>query len=90
MPYIFTLFYQQFPPEEYQKQASLSAADEYGFGQVEKFDKFIFEFKDPEKLGKDEVTIGSRDNFKGLGKEYNPLIIAPQGEPMFEIYRKGN
>ncbi len=88
MPYIFTLFYQQYPPEKYQKQASLSAADEYGFGQVEKFDKFTFEFKNPEKLGKNEVTIGSRDNFKGLGKEYNPLIIAPQGEPMFEIYRK--
>ena len=88
MPYIFTLFYQQYPPEKYQKEAHLSAPDEYGFGQVEKFDKFSFEFKDPTQLKKNEVTIGSRDNFQGLSKEYQPLIIAPQGEPMFEIFRK--
>lgn len=88
MPYIFTLFYQKYPPEKYQKEAHLSAADEYGFGQVEKFDKFFFEFKDPKLLKKNEVVIGSRDNFKGLNIEYNPTVIAPQGEPMFEIYKK--
>lgn len=87
-PYIFTLFYLHYSPAKYQKEAQLSAADEYGFGQVAKFDKFIFAFKDPEKLQKNEVVIGSRDNFKGLKKEYNQIIIAPQGEPMFEIYRK--
>jgi len=88
MPYIFTLFYQQYPPEKYQKEAHLSAADEYGFGQVEKFDKFVFEFRNPELLKEGEVLIGTRDNFKGLGKEYNPIMISPQGEPMFGIYRK--
>lgn len=88
MPYIFTLFYQQYPPNIYQKEAYLSAADEYGFGQVEKFNKFVFEFRDPELLKKNEVVIGSRDNFKGLKKEYNPIIISPQGEPMFEIFKK--
>jgi hypothetical protein len=88
MPYIFTLFYLNYPPEEYQRQAQLSAPDEYGFGQVEGFDKFTFEFIDPEKAEKNSVIIGSRDNFKGLKKEYNPLIIAPQGESMFMIYRK--
>ena len=87
-PYIFTLFYQKYPPATYQKEAHLSAPDEYGFGQVEKFDKYIFEFKDPEKLQKNEITIGTRDNFKGLKKEYNPIMIAPQGEPMFEMYKK--
>ena len=91
MPYIFTLFYQQYPPLKYQKEASLSTPDEYGFGQVEKFDKFTFEFKDPGLLKKGEITIGSRDNFKGLNNIYdstNSIIIAPQNEPMFEIYRK--
>ena len=88
MPYIFTLFYQQYPPEKYQKEAQLSTPDEYGFGQVEKFDKFTFEFKDPEKLVKNEVTIGSRDNFKGLKKDYAPQVIIPQGELMFEIYKR--
>lgn len=88
MPYIFTLFYLNYPPEKYQKQAHLSAPDEYGFGQVESFDKFTFEFIDPEKVEKGSIIIGSRDNFKGLKKEYNPLVIAPQGEPMFMIYKK--
>lgn len=88
MPYIFTLFYQVYPPEKYQEQAHLSKADEYGFGQVDGFDKFTFEFIDPEKAEEGSVIIGSRDNFKGLKKEYNPLVIAPQGEPMFMIYHK--
>ena len=86
MPYIFTLFYSKYPPEKYQKQAHLSAPDEYGFGQVEGFDKFVFTFKNPEKLEKGAVTIGSRNDFTGLGKNYSPTIIAPQNEPMFEIY----
>jgi 4-amino-4-deoxy-L-arabinose transferase-like glycosyltransferase len=87
-PYIFTLFYLQYPPKKYQKEAVLSSPDEYGFGQVNKFDKFIFEFKDPEKLKKGEVAIGTRDNFQGLKINNTPRIIAPQGEPMFEIYKK--
>ena len=41
-PYIFLLFYLEYPPGQYQKQASLTPPDEYGFGQVEKFDKFTF------------------------------------------------
>lgn len=88
-PYIFTLFYLQYPPERYQKEAILSAADEYGFGQVEKFDKFTFKFRDPSSLKKNEVVIGSRNDFEGLRKAYNPIVsIEPQGEPMFGIYKK--
>ncbi|MCX6730813.1 MAG: hypothetical protein NTZ55_03120 [Candidatus Roizmanbacteria bacterium] len=90
MPYIFTLFYQQYPPEQYQKEAALSTPDEYGFGQVEKFDKYLFEFKNPSKLQFNEVVVGSRDNFRGIEKQYNPTVIAPQGELMFEIYKKSN
>lgn len=41
-PYIFLLFFNKYPPTSYQKQAKLTAPDKYGFGQVEKFDKFIF------------------------------------------------
>lgn len=43
-PYIFLLFYLQYPPAKYQRQAQLSSPDEYGFGQVEGFDKFDFNF----------------------------------------------
>jgi len=88
MPYIFALFYLNYPPEKYQKVAHLSPLDEYGFGQVLGFDKFTFEFKDPTLLKKGEVTIGSRSDFIGFQKKYETIHIAPQGELMFEIYRK--
>ena len=53
---IFLLFYLKYDPEMYQKQAMLTAPDEYGFGQVEKFDKFIFEFKWPKDLQKTQYS----------------------------------
>ncbi|OGK62026.1 hypothetical protein A2334_04105 [Candidatus Roizmanbacteria bacterium RIFOXYB2_FULL_38_10] len=91
MPYIFMLFYLQIQPKEYQKQASLTPADEYGFGQVEKFDKFIFEFKWPRDVEKNSVIVGSIDDFKNMPSE---LKIEPDklksvqvfSETMFQIY----
>lgn len=60
--YIFMLFYLAYPPEKYQPQANLSGPDEYGFGQVEKFDKFVFSF--PQKIvGTNEVVIGAPKDF---------------------------
>ncbi len=86
-PYIFTLFYLNYPPFRYQKEALLSGADEYGFGQVDRFDKFVFEFTPPEKLKGRYAVIGSVDNFKGLGLDENQLkTVAVNGEPMFRIY----
>lgn len=41
--YIHYLFYLKYPPSEYQKQAKLGALNEFGFGQVEGFDKFKFQ-----------------------------------------------
>ncbi len=93
MPYIFTLFYLKYPPEEYQKQASLTAPDEYGFGQVNGFDKFVFDFKPPKSLQNKSVVIGSRDNFKSLGTEVDITklkTISTHGEPMFMIYSLDN
>jgi len=42
-PYIFFLFFLNYPPEKFQPQAKLGKVDIYGFQQVEKFDKFTFE-----------------------------------------------
>jgi len=61
-PYIFLLFYLHYPPSSYQKEAFLSAPDEFGFGQVEKFDKFIFSFQIPQKE-KRVALIGYADDF---------------------------
>ena len=88
-PYIFLLFYLNYPPKKYQAQANLSAPDEYGFGQVERFDKFEFNFKDPQKLKK-EVTVGYPDDFSGL-KEINSdrvKKIKVGGEEIFWIFEQ--
>lgn len=61
-PYIFFLFYLQYPPHKYQAHAKLSAPDEYGFGQVKQFDKYIFEFKKP-TLANHQSYIGFPDDF---------------------------
>ena len=44
-PYIYFLYYWPFDPATYQKQAKISSPDQYGFGQVGRFDKFEFTSK---------------------------------------------
>lgn len=85
-PYIFLLFYLKYPPELYQQQASLSAPDQYGFGQVEHFDKFDFNFKYDPSLKK-SVFIGYPDDFNNLkvNKEKIKKIVI-SGEEIFWIY----
>ncbi|OQY66261.1 hypothetical protein B6D29_02915 [Microgenomates bacterium UTCPR1] len=61
-PYIFLLFYLKYPPELYQKISDLSSPDEYGFGQVESFDKFIFSVNSTLKV-KRSALIGFPDDF---------------------------
>ncbi len=64
-PYIFLLFYNKYPPLKYQKQAMLTSPDKYGFGQVEKFDKFIFSLTG--SSGKKNVSlIAYPHDFQGL------------------------
>ena len=65
-PYIFLLFYLQYPPEKYQKESSLSSPDEYGYGQVEKFDKYVFDL--PNKQVKKSVVMGYPDDFSEAEK----------------------
>ncbi|MDO9028196.1 MAG: hypothetical protein Q7U68_04975, partial [Candidatus Roizmanbacteria bacterium] len=67
-PYIYFLFYLQYPPEKYQKESSLSSADQYGFGQVEQFDKFIFDL--PKEEVSNSVVIGFPDDFPDSEKPY--------------------
>ena len=54
-PYIFLLFYNKYSPSDYQKQAILGNPDKYGFGQVDKFDKFIFSIADAKE--KNNISI---------------------------------
>lgn len=61
-PYIFLLFYLQYPPNTYHKESILSSPDEYGFGQVERFDKYEFNIPNNKNL-KNSVIIGFPDDF---------------------------
>ncbi len=73
-PYIFLLFYLQYPPEIYQKESLLSIPDEYGFGQVEQFDKFIFDL--PKEDVKKSIVIGFPDDFSDTEKPHLKTIKA--------------
>ena len=61
-PYIFLLFYLQYPPKKYQQIAELSSPDQYGFGQIESFDKFKFSINSSINT-KRTVLIGYPDDF---------------------------
>jgi len=82
-PYIFLLFYLQYPPEKYQKIALLSPPDEYGFGQVNGFDKFYFELW-PITNKNRYAIIGYPDDFD-LKNEKNLKEIKIQTETIFLI-----
>lgn len=81
-PYIFFLFYLKYPPGLYQKTAELSSPDEYGFGQVTSFNKFIFEI--PNNKEKKSVIIGFPDDFPNIEKE-NLKKINSGSETIFLI-----
>lgn len=87
-PYIFTLFYLKFDPSKYQKMARLSSPDQYGFGQVDGFDKFDFNFV----YNPDETNvslIGYPDDFSGLSVDSSKLRkIITGNQEVFWIYER--
>lgn len=88
-PYIFLLYYLKYPPEKYQTQASLTGPDEYGFGQVEKFDKFTFSTNPISKDHKSYVIVGYPDDFNGMKIDKSKLKKIQIGtEEIFWIYEQ--
>ncbi len=86
-PYIHLLFYLQYSPEKYQTQANLTAPDEYGFGQVEGFDKFEFNFKTPDPK-ENAVYIGYPEEFNGTGiSEKDVKKITLHSHEIFWVYK---
>jgi hypothetical protein len=84
-PYIYVLFYLGFPPQEYQKEASLTELDEYGFGQVERFDKFRFSFENPDRF-ESAVFIGFPDEFPEDVSRDNVIPIEVGKRDVFWIF----
>ncbi len=88
-PYIFLLFYLKYPPQEYQKQANLSAPDQFGFGQVEKFDKFNFSIPSESFHQQHVAIIGYPDDFNGLQLDQSKVKkIVVNNFPIFWIYER--
>ena len=74
---------------QYQKQAILSAPDQFGFGQVQKFDKFDF-FIPSEAFREQRVAIvGYPDDFNNVPLDQGKLKkIIVNNFPIFWIYEK--
>ena len=86
-PYIYFLYYWPFDPAIYQKQAKISAPDQYGFGQVGKFDKFDFNFQFNPSLKK-SVFIGYPEHFNNSDQSVKDKLkkIKSGPEEIFWIY----
>lgn len=85
-PYIYFLYYMQYDPASYQKQAKISASDKYGFGQIGEFDKYTFKFKF-DKKAKRTSYIGYPDEINGEHIDSSSVKKIKVGnEEMFWIY----
>ncbi len=88
-PYIFMLYYLQFPPKKYQTQANLSELGEYGFGEVEQFDKFIFSFSAPTANRQKTLYIGLPEDFNNTGVQLDDVDrVTVTEKDVFWIYPK--
>lgn len=83
--YIYPLFYLQYPPQKYQPQAKLSDLNEFGFGWIRSFDKYIMDdFPDNMNNYRNVLFIGSESDFR---IKFIPLLTIkyPDNSPAFFI-----
>lgn len=92
-PYMHLLYGLQYPPAKYQPESHLTAPDQYGFGQVESFDKFVFSL--PNELNeKNVVYVGfpdelkSRPGFNAKSDARNLKVIRVGTEEIFWILER--
>lgn len=92
-PYVYVLFYTQYDPHAFQKTNHLSAPDEYGFGQVDRFDKYSFTL--PYAYPPGTVVIGTpsdlqnQEGMRGVNPKKLTWIRTGKYEAFF-IYRVPN
>lgn len=85
-PYIFFLFYGKVEPKEYQKQAFLSELDEYGYGQIQHFGKFNFEFNTDNLSEKKTMWIGYPEQLEKADQKKVQKILYGE-KHQFSIYQ---
>ena len=89
-PYIYFLFYQQYPPDKYQQEAIRYPATEDGFFHVKSFNRYQFgEFDPLEEINQDKVVVLWAD------EEISPTLstflqktISYQQKPIFYLFAK--
>ncbi len=88
--YSYPLFYLKYPPEKYQTQARLTALNQFGFGWVDSFDKYIFaDIGDISKLSSNTLYVGAPQDFANIKK---PLytVYYPDGQVAFYLVDKSS
>ncbi|OGG18323.1 hypothetical protein A3D78_02725 [Candidatus Gottesmanbacteria bacterium RIFCSPHIGHO2_02_FULL_39_14] len=82
--YIYALVYLKYPPSQYQPQAKLSDLNEYGFGWVKNFDKYIFDEFPPDLTNREKILfVGQPEDFWGKLKKPLKEIYYPDGKIAF-------
>lgn len=81
--YIYPLYYLPYPPQQYQPQARLSALNEYGFGWVSGFDKYLFaDVPSDWQMHGSTLYIGTPEEFSsGVVPVF--IVRYPDGLPAF-------
>jgi hypothetical protein len=70
-PYILTLFYLKYPPQDFQNNHELTRPDQYGFSTVDKFANFYFgsiDFDETQPQNPNSLIIGTDEE---IPKEAN-------------------
>lgn len=84
-PYILFLFYLQYPPEKFQKEAILTPRDKFGFSTVRDFDNFHFERIDWKNLPNERnILICGTDEEIPDNTSMVKTINFLNGEPVFQ------
>jgi 4-amino-4-deoxy-L-arabinose transferase-like glycosyltransferase len=76
-PYIYYLWYLKYDPSTYQKNASYTEADEYGFSQVERFDKYVFNLP-ASKDDPDTLYIGYPDEMSDVVSQSKEIKLGTE------------
>lgn len=85
-PYIYFLFYNQYPPQEYMKETNRTG-DVFGFYQVHGFDKYVFSIPEYSDIKSGDIIVVRWDQTPD-GFTFLKQITEINGRPQFNILKK--